>query len=1514
MVRMAGQRGWLSAAQVEEILRLPTDGASPGDLERLLAQRGGLRPEQIEVLKAAARDASAAETIRPAQAGGDGAGTRGEAVEGAGVPAGGREMPGEEPTILESAVGGANSAGRRSDASGADPTARLPEGVGADRTVGDSARASTGIARPPRRFGPYEVVGMLGRGGMGVVYQARHLALGTHVAVKVLLAADLAGSEEVARFRREAQTCARLRHPGIVRVHDIGESAGATWLAMEFVDGETLDRVLRRRGEETGDTAGLPWREALAIVAEMADALQYAHEQGILHRDIKPANVMRDRAGRIRVMDFGLAKVVEAEGSLATRTGALLGTPVYMSPEQAGGGRAGVDARSDVYQLGATLYHLLTGRRPYDGPSAMEVILQVTREGPPPPRRWVKTIDRGAETICLKAMAREPEGRYPTAGALADDCRRWLAGQPILARGEPWWRPLRRRLVRARAAVALVALILTGVGVTAAMSWRARALDREVLEGMRGIARTHLEAALLVRRTGGALAAAEVQFLPPLVEAARRVRERAPGLAEPHYHVGRLQRALLRYDQALAEQEEALRREPGFVGSLYERSVLRIARYEDRMRELRIQNARWSLVGIENVGTTADLDAAESDPEAQALREEIRADLARLRAAIRDAERPGAGTDGPASELPPGPTSTVPGGLSAAHELCAEGLFLAYAGGPGDAPRAGELLRAAIASEPTLEEAYQGLGMLAEARKDWEGALAWYERGRRIDAGHQPFWMRSGDCALQMGSLALIRGEDAAPWFERALENYERLFVLGGPKAACLLRRSHALTCLGSLRSNRGPAADALMARAAADLDQILSEDSASPDWYIARAALRLEMSAHGTLNGGEADAELSQAEADLEAAARLDPTRLDAPSLRGYITLQRAYWVHTAGGDAGDLYERAIRDLRRIVAENPQYPSARTFLASALYFRGNYLSDREHPGAAESYGEAAIEHAERARRAPDAVDPFIGIGQAHGALARLAAKRGGDPRPHLDTAEAAYQEAITRSADRAEAWMGLARTRANRVLIAPETVPDPVRMLEEIATQYGEVLRLHPGSRDARSGRSDTLRALATTLVGLKRDPTTALKRAIEDLDAFLAISPEMPEAWAARGEAWERIGDAATGRDAEAAYRKAVADYSEAARIRPGSTLAHGGVGTASLGLARILAALGEDSEAVLAASEAAFGRAMGIEPEVPEHVWWRGIARDARARARSVAGREAAVEFGAACEDLGRALALRPGWMDALRSRGIVHSNWAGHEIARGRDALPLLDRAHADLTRALEIVPGNATLWLSRGVVELDRGSVRRGRGEDPSAAYAAAAEDFDRAAAADPSLADAWAGRARARCDHAVWSVRRGRDPGSAWDEARADLDRAASLSARPHIARMIRGVLAMEYGRHLFRNGGDPSREWAAARVDLDAAIAGEPVWAQAWIERGRLGREEARLARARGADPGPALARARADLEEAYRLCPGVALSAWLLARVHRDLGATEAEAAWQERARAVHPNADAVFPEFLD
>jgi tetratricopeptide (TPR) repeat protein len=406
----------------------------------------------------------------------------------------------------------------------------------------------------------YEVLSEIGRGGMGVVYKARHLQLNRVVALKMILAGLQAGPATRKRFQAEAELVARLQHPGVVQIHEVGEYEGRPFFALEYVDGGTLaDRL---------DGTPLPAADAARLIADLAETLHHAHQRGVLHRDLKPANVLivasdltsgdltppaePQAAFTSKVTDFGLAKLLDTSAD-PSQTGSILGTPSYMPPEQAEGRTDAYGPTLDVYSLGAILYECLTGRPPFKAATPLDTVLQVIHDDPVPVRRLQPKVPHDLETVCLKCLEKEPERRYPTAQELADDLRRFLAGEPVLARpvgalgrGLRW----ARRNPRVAGLLALLAAVVVGGFTIVAWEYRQARQQQEIAERQRLRAQANLQAAIdAVDRMFTRVSEGPLEFVPQLEDERRRLLEDAVAF----------------YDSLLQSEADdpALRRETG---------------------------------------------------------------------------------------------------------------------------------------------------------------------------------------------------------------------------------------------------------------------------------------------------------------------------------------------------------------------------------------------------------------------------------------------------------------------------------------------------------------------------------------------------------------------------------------------------------------------------------------------------------------------------------------------------------------------------------------------------------------------------------------------------------------------------------------------------------------------------------------------------------------------------------------------------------------------------------------
>src|SRR5437660_3189247 len=347
-------------------------------------------------------------------------------------------------------------------------------GLAARDNEDDEALEPT-VARMLKDFGDYELLEEIGRGGQGVVYRARQKSLNRIVALKVIGLAHWATEAHVKRFRIEAEAAAHLDDPRIVPIYEIGERDGACYFSMKFIEGGQLDKII---GNEP-----LPGRKAAKLMAKLAHTLHHAHQNGVLHRDVKPGNILLDAKGEPHLTDFGLARLVETE-STVTRTLEVLGTPSYMAPEQAAGQTSQLTSATDVYGLGAVFYQLLTGHPPFAGGTTYETIRLLLETEPRQPRLWDPKVDRDLATICLKCLEKDPQRRYVSAFALAEDLEHWLKHEPIRAKPSGFFTHGRKWMWRNRTTAVLAASLIALASAIGVMIWKSEFVRRPITTGI----------------------------------------------------------------------------------------------------------------------------------------------------------------------------------------------------------------------------------------------------------------------------------------------------------------------------------------------------------------------------------------------------------------------------------------------------------------------------------------------------------------------------------------------------------------------------------------------------------------------------------------------------------------------------------------------------------------------------------------------------------------------------------------------------------------------------------------------------------------------------------------------------------------------------------------------------------------------------------------------------------------------------------------------------------------------
>ena len=1002
--------------------------------------------------------------------------------------------------------------------------------------------------------GRFELLGVLGTGGMGEVHLAYDVVLRRHVALKVLFGTS---ADQAARLLVEAQAQARVEHPHVCRVYGVGELGGHPYIALQLVrEGRTL--------KEVGPT--LPLEERVRVMKLVAEALHAAHREGLVHRDVKPANVLMERGEDGRyvpyVADFGIAR--DAEATQTMGAGAS-GTPLYMAPEQvrAGSGKR-VDRRTDVYGLGATLYELLVGQPPFPGGNAAQVILRVVDEEARPPRAIDPTVPRDLETITLQCLEKDPNRRYETARALAEDLGRWLDGEPVHARRASrayrlsvWARKHRRALGVVAASLAVVAVVgAVAVDARRGASRRARAgqLFGQKVERIDAVRRMAALLPLHDTRRERALIRTRMQEIRD--ELGRLGPE---AQAAGQYALGRGHQAL----GELAEAERALRaawdggaREPEValalgtvLGARYEEALDEAEHTSDAaLRAARRKRARESLrepaLALLRQGERADLDSPEYAAglialydkryeeaaerarqalahapwlyEAHVLVGDARFEYARLRE--DDGDRRGArAAYAEAGEAYRAALQMAPSAPEAHRGECRRlmrGLELAVdttEGVPEAARQAVAACGRAVLVDPesaraacTLGDVYWHEGRGAALRGEDPRPL--FAQALRAASGEA---VRAASCAsfvearvrLHEADWQVERGEDPRPALNAALAAIDRAEAAGGDRAMAVGLRAHALTTTGGYEAARGVDPEPSLRRAVAEGERAVAMEPIAFNVRTVMAEALYGLVAWQVAHGRDPRADVTRGVAVADELERLQP-QLDYGAVNACAILgAAARYALESGGDPTSLVERALARCDVAAARDPGFV-----------------------GTPENRGRALLVRARRERalgRSGEAA-----LAEARKALAAATAGQGAT----------------------AAAWAALAETARLEARALRDRKRPMEPALVEAARADERARALGPRDASIAAGAAETERLRAEELVAAKRFAGEALRRALAAVERALVIDPQQPRALAERAAIYLVGARAESSPEArEAARRRARAGFEEALRQSP-------------------------------------------------------------------------------------------------------------------------------------------------------------------------------------------------------------------------------------------------------------------------------------------------------------------------------------------------------------------------------
>jgi tetratricopeptide (TPR) repeat protein len=780
----------------------------------------------------------------------------------------------------------------------------------------------------------YELLQKIGEGATSVVYRGWDRELSRPVAVKILRETLALHPTARQRFRREVETAAGLADTHVVGVFDAGEESGRLYLVMELVDGRSLASLLTEKRSRD---------DSLRLLEQAARGVAAAHAKGVVHRDLKPGNILVSASGEAKVADFGLAHLVDSTTEL-TRTGSALGTPLYMAPEQVRGDKE-LKASTDVYALGAILYEILSGRAPHAGETAAELYSKILNDDPVPPRTIDPAIPADLETVALRALHKDPYRRYADAAAFAEELRRVRAGEPIAARPatafDRWRRRVRRNpipfLLGAGALVAAAVVLTVWYGENA----RYRRERDEAVTTLRDLARVSVDSALKRRRLGENKAM--LAALPPLEQMYRLTSSKAPSVAEVDYLMGRMWRALMDPEPALACQEQALRKDPTYAPALYERAVLLSSKLRD---------SQLSLPGRQRLADAGNTSMS-------SIMESLTAEIARQRATIiADCEALQRGLGEKA-------------GMTDANVLAIRGILASLQGRIADAST---LLRQAIERDPTLEEAWEALsyamtlpeGGIKDPLERWRLAEACTTEALGHDRGYAPHYMGRSRIRIERAGFLHQRGQDYEPDLTAAAADISLLLDLTphwyeGWKQRAVIHTNRAgyLSAAG-----KDPMPDWSAAEAA--LLQAVRINPGSPSCWRRLGEARTRQATDKIQRGEDPLERFERAEHDYTRAIETDGDKAFHLNLRADLKFRKALYLAKTGRDPVPDLTSAEADETRAIEIWAGFDDARVNRGKLRQERAlRHEKAGDAKGAVRDYEAAAEDFAEVVRRQP---------------------------------------------------------------------------------------------------------------------------------------------------------------------------------------------------------------------------------------------------------------------------------------------------------------------------------------------------------------------------------------------------------------------------------------------------------------------------------------------------------------------------------------------------------------------
>ena len=909
----------------------------------------------------------------------------------------------------------------------------------------------------------YEIVELLGRGGNGVVYKAVDRRLGRTVALKFI---NDIGAQASQRLMREARAQARIDHSGVCKVYEVGEFDGQLYIAMEYLPGQSLQDAQH----------AMTLEEKVYVIKDVAEALHAAHQLGIIHRDIKPANVMvarRDDGGwKAVLMDFGLASDANASDRL-TQTGSVMGTPVYMAPEQASGEVSRLDRRTDVYSLGAMFYELLVGEPPFDGATMVGILWAVMHKEPVPLRRRNASVPADLETITLKCLHKEMQLRYESSQALAEDLRRHLVGEPIVARQASLRYRLRQGARKHKFVLTLLAAGLLGTGVSAGIWVHGRIeVGRQARMSQSFGQRIEIEMFL---RYAYALPLHDTRVerrvirdrMHSIQDGLRGLQGEAAAMA--HYALGRGHFALKEYEAALEHLEAAHR--GGLKASEVEYALGRTLGeiYNAHFKDLQRRSGQRFLA------EKAKLDTRYLEPALNHLRQ--------------------------------------PSGLGGESKAFAEGLLAYYRQQYEDALRKAD---EALATEPWLYEprklqgdvyyaygfAKQKRGLYDEARADLQRAAALYHSAAEMARSDSTMHGAEADAWVQVMELDKTQGRSPKEALDRALAACDRAMTSDPENASALRKKVWAFIRWAEFQATHGedPRATAQQAIAAAQQAVHLNPKNAFPYDQMGNAYLLMARAEHS--QGMDSAASEERSRAAFQKSIEVNPMFSWAWNDYALLHLTRAEWLAVRGADPQPEILASVDKLQRALHAEPDYYVAYSNLIDA--YEQLARAELERGQSPVAWIEKALETSQRSLQVnPSYYQTYRNLASIHALRAEFEAASGRSPQAAIELAFSNVEQAIRANSDDAETHRLKAQISGLAAREKRSSGQDVVALIEAGLQSIEASIRVSPNHADSYLVQQRLL------LLWAQASPQTAralLSRAQEATVRASRLSPQNP------------------------------------------------------------------------------------------------------------------------------------------------------------------------------------------------------------------------------------------------------------------------------------------------------------------------------------------------------------------------------------------------------------------------